>query len=66
MLHEQKAKWWHGQAGHRFDADDSVIHGVAAYVEKQAHLYDCLSQSCVAAWLPMLKGNDIAHDWKAH
>jgi len=64
-FHEWKAEWWRGQAGRRSDTSASVIHGVTAYAEKQAYLCECLAQSCVAIWLPMLRGNAAAQDWEA-
>jgi hypothetical protein len=66
MFHKWKAEWWRSQAGRRSDAGGSVVHGVTAYAEKQAHLCECLAQSCVAAWLPTLKGNGAASDWETH
>jgi hypothetical protein len=64
-FHKWKAEWWRGQAGHHSDTSASVIHGVTAYAEKQAYLCECLAQSCVAIWLPMLRGNAAAQDWEA-
>jgi hypothetical protein len=66
-FHEWKAQWWRSQACHRTDGDRHVIHGIAAYAEKQAHLCECLAQSCITSWLPMLKGNGaVPPDWEAH
>jgi hypothetical protein len=65
MFHKWKAQWWQSQAGRRSDADCSVLQGIAAYAEKQAHFCRCLAQSSVAAWLPTLKGNGAApEDWE--
>jgi hypothetical protein len=57
---------WQGQAGHCSGEDYTIIHGVTAYAEKQAHLCKHLAQSCVASWLPALKGNSATLDWEAH
>ena len=65
MFHEWKAQWWRSQAVRRSDVDASVFHGILAYAEKQAHFCECLARSCVASWLPVLKGNGPAKDWKA-
>ena len=65
MYHEWKAGWWHSQAARRSDVDASVVHGVMAYAEKQAYFCECLARSCVASWLPVLKGNGPAQDWEA-
>jgi len=66
MFHEWKAQWWQSQVCCRTDGDCSVIHGAAAYAEKQAHLCQCLAQSCATSWLPILKGNDATFNWEAH
>ena len=65
LFYEWKAHWWQSQAHRRKDGDQSIIHGVAAYAKKQAHLCECLAQSCITSWLPELKDNDITSDWKA-
>ena len=65
-FHEWKAQWWQGQAGCCSGNDGSIIHGISAYVEKQAHFCECLAQSCVATWLPTLEKNGVVpDDWKA-
>lgn len=65
-FHEWKAQWWQGQAGRCSGNDGSIIHGISAYAEKQAHFCECLAQSCVATWLPTLKENGVVpDDWKA-
>jgi hypothetical protein len=66
MFYEWKAQWWQSQACCRTNEDHSVIHGVAAYAKKQAHLCECFAQSCVTSWLPMLKVNGATSDWEAH
>jgi hypothetical protein len=33
--HEWKAQWWQCQLAHHSDTDNSMIHGVAAYAEKE-------------------------------
>jgi hypothetical protein len=66
MFHEWKAQWWRSQAACRSDADRSIIHGVTAYAEKQAHLCESLARGCVTSWLPTLKGNGITTDWEGH
>lgn len=64
-FHKWKAQWWQSQAYRRTDRDCSIIHGAAAYAEKQAHLCERLAQSCVFSWLPTLQGNGAAPDWEA-
>jgi hypothetical protein len=64
MFHKWKACWWRSQSARRSDEDASVIHGVAAYAEKQAYLCESLAWSCVASWLPILKGKGVACDWE--
>jgi hypothetical protein len=65
-FHEWKAQWWRNQACCHTDGDSCVIHGIIAYAEKQAHLCECLAQSCVTSWLPTLKANGTAPpDWEA-
>jgi hypothetical protein len=61
-----KAQWWLSQACCRTEGNPSIIHGVAAYAEKQAHLCKCLAQSCITAWLPVLKGSGVISDWEAY
>lgn len=65
-FHEWKAGWWRTQVARRFNVDARVLHGVAAYAEKQAYLCECLARSCVRSWLPILKGTGAAHDWEVN
>jgi hypothetical protein len=63
-FHEWKSRWWQSQADRRHSgADSSIIHGVTAYAEKQAHLSLLLAHSCLTSWLPVLEGNGACLDW---
>jgi hypothetical protein len=62
--HEWRARWWQSRAACRSDADDSVLHGVAAYAEKQACLSERLARQCAAYWLPALKEKGISPEWE--
>jgi hypothetical protein len=64
--HEWKAKWWRSQAARRTDANDTRLHGVAAYAQKQAHLSEQLAQRCATLWLPALKERGIFPEWEEH
>lgn len=69
MFFEWKAKWWRSQGSRRSvssDADDSIIHGVAAYAEKQAQLCVRFAHSCVDIWRPLLRSDGVVPDWEAY
>ena len=63
-----KAQWWRRQARrrrHRHGTCGKILHGVAAYAEKQAFFMDRLAQSSAECWLPALKAEGIAPSWEA-
>jgi hypothetical protein len=62
--HEWRARWWRSQAARRSDVDDSLLHGVAAYAEKQAHFSEQLAWQCAAYWLPVLKEKGFSPEWE--
>jgi len=63
-----KAQWWQCQACrhcHCHGICGKILHGVAAYAEKQAFFMDHLAQSSAECWLPALKAEGIAPLWEA-
>jgi hypothetical protein len=58
-FYEWKAEWWQvqSQCCSDLDIEQSIIHGVTTYAEKQAHLCECLARSCVTLWWPVLNGD---------
>jgi hypothetical protein len=62
--HEWKAQWWRSQVARGSDTDDSRVHGVTAYAEKQAHLSEQLAWKCAERWLPALKERGVSPEWE--
>jgi hypothetical protein len=62
--HEWKALWWRSQVARRSDTDNSALHGVDAYAEKQAHLSEQLAWRCAEQWLPALKAQGVSPEWE--
>jgi hypothetical protein len=63
--HEWKAQWWRSQAARRTDADETKLHGVAAYAQKQAYFSEQLARQCAVVWLTALKAKGISPEWEA-
>lgn len=61
---EWKGRWWQRQGPRRSDVDSATLHGIAAYAEKQAYLWERLTSSSAAFWLPTLKEKGISPEWE--
>ena len=64
-FHGWKARWWRRQGKQRKEGSADVLHGVNAYVEKQAAFSEQLAQSSATHWCPALAKKGIVPDWAA-
>jgi hypothetical protein len=64
LYHNWHGQWWRSRGACRSDVDSPILHGVAAYAEKQAHLSEQLAHSCAVYWLPTFKSKDMSPDWE--
>lgn len=60
-----KAGWWISQKGLR-SAGLEIAHGLDAYANSQAAVYENLAFSFARRWIPLLEINSIACSWARH
>ena len=58
-----KSSWWLDQRRRRSDEHTAVLHGLAAYAEKQAAVYSRLAAKFARMWLPVLERNGVQPGW---